>query len=109
MTTESPTSNRASGSVQRMVRRTEFVIHIPPLKPNQPVWTRAIQVPVRIEDGEEILTVEAHELIDRIKTQMTLVRLIDVVRELTGASAPNSVLGRTSAKANCATCDDKAT
>lgn len=74
---------RSSGRSSR--RMVEFVIHVPAMKPGQTPWTRVIKIPVFNDGNEEILTPEAHELIDRIKTQMTLRRLIDVVRELTGS------------------------
>jgi hypothetical protein len=37
--------------------------------------TRTILVPVRTEHGQKIMTVEAHELIDKTKMQMVLSRL----------------------------------
>lgn len=40
-----------------------FDVHIPPIQ------TVRIEIPVRIENGLEIMTPEAHEMIDKIKAQ----------------------------------------
>jgi len=66
--------------------RRPFTITVPELKPGQGVATRTINVPVRISHGVEVLTIEAHEMIEMRQMQMMLTRLNEAVRELTGAS-----------------------
>jgi hypothetical protein len=68
------------------VKYVPFTITVPEVKPGQGVATKEIHVPVRDVDGVEILTIEAHDLIDRIKMQMMLSRLNEAVRELFAAN-----------------------
>jgi hypothetical protein len=68
------------------VKYVPFTITVPEVKPGQGVATKEIQVPVRDDEGVEILTIEAHDLIDRIKMQMMLSRLNEAVRELFAAN-----------------------
>lgn len=79
----SPASLAAAHGSEKYV---PFTIHIPEVKPGQGVGTREIQIPVRVEDGLEILTVEAHEKIETIQMQMMLSRLNEAVRELFAAN-----------------------
>ena len=72
------------------MKTVPFEIFVPAVKPGQQELRKTIHVPVREEYGEEILTVEAHEIIDRVKMQATISRLVDAVRELTGADTPNA-------------------
>ncbi len=64
------------------VKYVPFTVTAPELKPGQGIATKEIQVPVRYDEGIEILTSEALNLIDHTKMQMMLSRLNETVREI---------------------------
>lgn len=59
-----------------------FTIYIPEITPGQGTGEHEIHAPVHDNDGIETLTLEAHEMIEQRKMQLTISRLVDAVREL---------------------------
>lgn len=59
-----------------------YTVVIPEVKPGQGVKEVEIMIPVVEEDGIEILTPQAHDMIDKRKMQETISRLVEAVREL---------------------------